>query len=223
MAYKRLVAPHALLQGDELTAAMVGIGMNFAAEPSPEPNIEDTLLSASIEGMDGDDLRVLAVLVTWLGLHHPWINADRLVRATQTLESSRGRAFWAAIGGWLDGDRRLERLTRLHRGRRVDLLRTGTALQIRRRGEDPRFEATPLRVPGGVLRDRHADVLPPGELARRHLGYHYRVLIGPSYRADTWAALERQPSLTPTELARRTYGSFATAWQVKKDWQLLAA
>jgi len=35
---------------------------------------EDTLLAASVEGMERDDLRVLAVLVTWLGIHHPWIN-----------------------------------------------------------------------------------------------------------------------------------------------------
>jgi hypothetical protein len=38
-----------------------------------------------------------------------------------------------------------------------------------------------------------------------------------------WAALEVDPTLTPTELARQTYGSFATAWQVKQDWELLAA
>jgi len=223
MAYKRLVAPPKLLHGDALTAAMVGIGMNFAAEPAPEPNIEDTLLAASVEGMDADDLRVLAVLVTWLGVHHPWINADRLVRATKALESTRGRAFWAAIGDWLERDRRLGRLTKLHPGKPIELLRTGTAVQIRRRGEDLRFQGTTLRVPAGVLRDRAADVLTPEHLARRHLGYRYRVLIGPSYRADMWAALEREPSLTPTELARRTYGSFATAWQVKQDWELLAA
>ena len=223
MAYKRLVAPPKLLHGDALTAAMVGIGMNFATEPAPEPNIEDTLLAASVEGMDADDLRVLAVLATWLGVHHPWINADRLVRATHALASSRGRAFWAAIGDWLEKDRRLGRLTKLHPGKPIELLRTGTAVQIRRRGEDLRFQGTTLRVPAGVLRDRAADVLTPEHLARRHLGYRYRVLIGPSYRADMWAALEREPSLTPTELARRTYGSFATAWQVKQDWELLAA
>ena len=223
MAYKRAVAPPDLLRGHALTAAMVGIGMNFAAEPTMEPNIEDTLVSASVEGMEGDDLRVLAVLVTWLDVHHPWINADRLVRATHTLQSHRARAFWAAIGAWLEKDRRLARLTRLHRGKRICLLRTGTAFQLGRRGEDPRFEGTPLLAPAGVLRDRTADALTPEELARRHLGYHYRVFIGPTYRADMWAVLERDPTLTPTELARRTYGSFATAWQVKQDWQLLAA
>jgi hypothetical protein len=58
--------------------------MRFAAEPSADPNIEDTLLAASIEGMEHDDLRVLAILCTWLGAHHSWINADRLVRIVAT-------------------------------------------------------------------------------------------------------------------------------------------
>jgi hypothetical protein len=43
---------------------MTGIGMNFAASSFPGPNIEDTLLFASIESMEKNDLRVLAVLVT---------------------------------------------------------------------------------------------------------------------------------------------------------------
>jgi len=197
--------------------------MNFAAEPMAEPNIEDTLLSASVEAMERDDLRVLAVLATWLGVHHSWLNADRLVRTTQELDSPRVRAVWAAIGTWFDKDRRLKRLTDLHRGKRIDLLSTGTDYHVRHRGEDPRFEGSPLHVPAGILRDRSADVLSPEDLARRHRGYRYRVLIGPTYRADMWAALELDPTLTPSELARQTYGSFATAWQVKQDWELLAA
>jgi hypothetical protein len=59
---------------------MVGIGMNFASPAATEPNIEDTLLFASIEAMERDDLRVLAVLVTWFGVHHPWVNADQAHR-----------------------------------------------------------------------------------------------------------------------------------------------
>jgi hypothetical protein len=46
-------------------------------------------------------------------------------------------------------------------------------------------------------------------------------MLGPSYRADMGAELEADPALSPAELARRTYGSFATAWQVKHDWQVL--
>jgi hypothetical protein len=66
-------------------------------------------------------------------------------------------------------------------------------------------------------------VLTPTALARRYRTYYYRVLMGPSCRADMWAALEREPTLSATELARQTYGSFASAWQVKHDWTVLAA
>jgi 2-oxo-4-hydroxy-4-carboxy--5-ureidoimidazoline (OHCU) decarboxylase len=44
-----------------------------------------------------------------------------------------------------------------------------------------------------------------------------------TYRADMWAAMEDDPSISVAELARRTYGSFATASQVKRDWQLIHA
>jgi len=201
MAYKRSVAPAELIRGDALTAAMVGIGMNFAAETAVEPNIEDTLLSASVEGMEGDDLRVLAILVTWLDVHHAWINADRLVRATQTLDSPRVRAFWAAIGTWLENDRRFARLTKLHRGKRIDLLGAGSAFQVRRRGEDPRFQGTPLRVPEGVLRHRTADVLTP-----RHSTARTRGRPAPSHRGRSHpGGTRRTPSRLPLSDTHRPH------------------
>lgn len=221
MAYKRPTSSDVPLEGDALTSAMVGIGMNLAGKAAKEPNIEDTLLSASVCGMEEDDLRVLAVLVTWLGIHHPWINADRLLRAVRSQQTPRVLAFWGAVGHWLRKDRRLARLTGVYRGPRLDLLRTGTDFQIQRHGEDPRFMGSPLRVPLGVLRDRAADVLTPRELAKRHHIYRLRIVIGPTYRADMWGALDRQPGLSLAALARIAYGSFATASQVKHDWILL--
>ncbi|MBI3974229.1 MAG: hypothetical protein HY332_23370 [Chloroflexi bacterium] len=223
MAYKRAGASTSLLRGDQLTAALAGIGMRFAAQPMVNANIEDTLLSASVEALEHDDLRVLAVLMTWLRVHHPWVNADRLLRAVRPKETPRVRVFWAAVGHWLHKDRRLARLTELYRGPRIDLLSAGTDFQIRRAGEDARFAGGPLRVPANVLRDREADVLAPAELAKHHRTYHHRVLMGPTYRADMWAVLDQDPSLPAAALARRAYGSFATAWQVKHDWELLAA
>lgn len=41
---------------------MVGIGMNFAAVPDYDADIELTLVRASQVGMDDGDLRVLSVL-----------------------------------------------------------------------------------------------------------------------------------------------------------------
>ena len=54
-------------------------------------------------------------------------------------------------------------------------------------------------------------------------GYKYRVIMGPSYRADMWAQTELSPEISASELARSCYGSFATAWKVIQDRKLLAA
>lgn len=221
MAYSRTAASRELPEGRRLDSDMAGIGMLFAAPASRDPNIEDTLIAASVEAMERDELRVASVMSTWLGIHHPRLNADRLVRALAEHPSERVLAYWSAIGRWLQKDARLARLEGLYRGPPVELLRSGTAFHLRRKGEDPRFHHSKLRVPAGVLRDRPADVLSPGELAARHGTYRMRIVIGPSYRADMWAELERDPELTAAELARRAYGSFATAWKVRQDWALL--
>jgi hypothetical protein len=52
MSFSRTRTPSVAVTGDLLTSYMTGIGMNFAASSFPEPNIEDTLLFASIEGME---------------------------------------------------------------------------------------------------------------------------------------------------------------------------
>jgi hypothetical protein len=224
MAFSRALAPKVALEADELTSAMAGIGMGFAAvRPTREPNIEDTLLFASVEGMDNDDLRVLAILVTWFGAHRAWVNADRLTKLAAAAESPRVRALWSALAAWQGTDRRFTRLAKVRRGPRVDLLTVGTEFQIRRHGEDPRFTGGPLRVPANVLRDRPKDVLTPTELGRRHRAYRFRVMMGPTYRADLWSALEAEPELSAAEMARRTYASFASAWGVRRDFGIVAA
>jgi hypothetical protein len=221
MSYRRQVLPHASLEGETLTAAMVGIGMQLAAIGASNPNIEDTLFYAAREALDGDDLRVFSVLVTWLSVHGHWVNVDRMTRLARTERSPRVRVFWSGVGHWLGKDRRFAKLAALHDGPRIDLLPTGTSFQVSRFGEDPRLEGGPLRVPANAVRTRETDVLRPTELAVRHRAYRFRLMIGPSYRADMWAALDAAPRLTAAELARRTYGSFATAWQVKRDFALV--
>lgn len=103
----------------------------------------------------------------------------------------------------------------------MDLLSVGNEFQIKRRGEDPRFKDSPLRVPAGVLRDRKEDVLSPRTLSKSHSTYRQRIIMGPTYRADMWTLLESEPELSAAEVARRTYGSFASAWQVKRDFDLV--
>lgn len=147
------------------------------------------------------------------------MNADRLCKLAAAQKPARVRAFWAGLGRSISvKDRRFAPLGKLHHGARVDLLRAGSDFQVKRNGEDPRFASGPLPVPANVLRERSSDVLTPGQLAARHSAYRARVIIGPSYRADMWAALEREPQLPAAELARRTYGSFATAWHVRRDF-----
>jgi hypothetical protein len=223
MAFSRASSPEAMPSGHELTGRMVGIGMNFAAEADADADIESTLVHASRLGMDDGDLRVLAVLTTWLGVHHTHVNADRLVRLVQAHRSGRVRAYWSAVALWLGKDRRFARLSMAYTDLAVELLPAGTRFQIERRGEDERFVGSKLRVPKGTLRDRHGDVLAPERLIRRHAGYRNRVLMGPSFRADVWTALERAPDLSIADIARKASCSFATAWQAAQDYRLLRA
>lgn len=223
MAFNRATSPELTPAPDALTARMVGIGMNFAAKGDADADIESTLLHASALGMDDGDLRVLAVLTTWLGVHHTHVNADRLVRLVGAHSSERVRAYWSAIATWLKKDRRLARLAGAYDGAPIELLPTGTAFQIKRRGEDERFAGSRLRVPKGTLRDRREDVLSPEVLVRRHVGYRNRVLMGPSFRADVWTALDQAPDLSIADVARKASCSFATAWQAAQDYRLLRA
>jgi hypothetical protein len=220
MGFSRAKTTREPLVGDALTSAMIGIGMNFAGNADARANFEDTLLFASVEAMDGNDLRILAVLVTWFGVNASWVNADRLTKLVGAQGSMRVRALWSALASW-QRDRRFARLMGLHRGQAMDLLAVGTDFQIRRHGEDPRFKGTALRVPANVLRDRKANVLTPAELAKWNPAFRYRIMMGPGYRADMWATLEADPQLSAAELARRTYGSFATAWNVRKAFATL--
>ena len=218
MAFSRAAAPVSPPEADTLTKDMAGIGMNLGGRANHRANIENTLFFASEEGMDRADLRVLSILVTWLGVHGARVNVDRLAKLIEAGGSKRVRTFWAAVGCWLAKDRRYSRLIRLYTAKPLDLLDVGTEFQIRGHGEDRRFEGTALRVPGNVLRDRPADVMTPELLARQHRVYSWRIVIGPTFRADMWAEMDGTPGLKAAEIARRTYGSFATAWHVKRDW-----
>lgn len=221
MSYNRAIAPEVYSSKDALTKDMVGIGMLFAERGSKNPNIENTLVAASLEGVEGQDYRALSLLVDWLEIHMERVNADRLIQLVLNLESKPVRCFWAAMGYFIKKDRRLKKLQTAYRGGRLDLLPTGTEFLVKRSGEDSRFSEGPLRVPEKTLRHRPKDILTPTELAKRHSTYRTRLILGPTYRADMWAIIENEPELSASELARQAYGSFATAWQVKKDWNIL--
>jgi hypothetical protein len=220
MAYKRRLLAEEPLSAEALASAMAGLGMAVAAPPDVHANPEDTVLAAGRSGMEDDDYRVLGLLVGWLERHHARLNADRLIRAVLDRSPPRLAAFWRSRARAWKPDRRWRRLADLP-GDDMPLLRVGNAFQIARHGEDPRFVGTGLLVPRGVLRERPGDVADPEAVARQHPAYRYRVMIGPGYRADCWALLEEDPERSPTELARRTYAPFATAWQVRQDFRML--
>lgn len=221
MSFSRNTIPTEFPRGEILTACLIGIGFRLHGELTSNPNIEDVLIAASLEGMHGD-LRVLSLLVDWIDIHHERILTDRLYRLVSAMGDKRLKAFWAAVAKWKKKDRRFKRLQRIHRGSQIDLLETGTEFHVLRHGEDSRFEGTALRVPKQAgLRHRPSDIIKPHELAKIHRTYYYRLLIGPTYRADMWAQLDLNPDLSPSELARRCYGSFATAWQVKQEWAVV--
>lgn len=220
MGFRRDTRPRGPQRGPELTAAMIGIGMNFAGEGDTAANIEDTLLAASVEGMEHDDLRTLSVLTMWLSVHMAYINADRLVHLVRG-QSKRVVVYWTAVARWPSAGYRFARMARWSKKERVDLLAVGTTFQIQRFGEHPLFKDSPMRVPANAIRNRLQDVLTPSQLARQHPAYRARVMMGPSYRADMWAALERAPGATASAIARAAYGSIATASAVKKNWAVL--
>jgi len=223
MAYSRPVGLDARPSAEELTARMVGIGMSFAVEPEHDADIELTLVHAAEVGMEDGDLRVLSILTTWLGMHHRYVNVDRLLRAVDDHESGRVRAYWSAIGSWLATDRRFARLERLRKRTRVNVVCSGTEFQLTRRGEDERFVGSNLRIPAGVLRDRATDVLTPTRLAAVHRGYCNRVRVGPSWRADVWTVLEAEPETNASDAARIVRCSFALAWEVVQDFAVVHA
>ncbi len=221
MGFRRDTAPRGPMRGAALTRAMVGIGMNFSGDGDNTANIEDVLLAASVEGLEHDDLRTLSVLTSWLCEHLAYVNADRLVQLVAN-QSERVRAYWAAVARWPAAGHRFARMKKWRgKGSRVDLLRVGTEFQLTRAGEHPLFKDSPLRVPANALRNRPQDVLTQSQLARQHAAYRARVMMGPSYRADMWAALERDPAATVSAVAREAYGSIATASAVRKNWLVL--
>lgn len=221
MSFKRIISPETFSSGDKLTRDLIGIGFRLKGKANSNPNIENSLLASSFEGMAGD-LRIVSLLVDWLDIHHPRINVDRLFRILKEVDEARVLAFWSAIGKWKSADRRFSKIAKLYKGKRVPLLSSGTEFHVQRSGEDLRFKDTPLLVPQGAgIRHRPSDILTPHELAKKHLIYYHRLLIGPTYRADMWAELELNPELTATQLAHTCYGSFATAWQVLHEWKVL--
>lgn len=223
MAYKRVILPENFLRGHELTQAMADIGIRVGQKPNKRsPNIEDVLLSASIESLENYDWRTLSLVMQWFLKHSSLINVDRLTRALNVLKDNRKLIiFWSALAQTTKHDLRFKRIQSMYRGKRVLLGDKSSKLLLARNGEDQRFQNTSLIVPNKMLRSRESDVLELKNLIKIHLGLYYRVMLGPSYRADCFCELMKNNSIIASEVARLSYSSFKTAWDAKNDWDVI--
>lgn len=222
MSFKRSIFPSRIYSGDELTSALISIGVRLAGEKLvPMPNIEDVLFSATIEAISIEDYRVLGFIVDWTEVHGRMINVDRMITIVSKSENTKVKCFWRAVGEWQSRDTRWKKVMKLAISGRIDLLEIGTDYLIEKNGEDERFSKTSLRVPNKTLRRRIEDIQAPAQLAKMHSCYRYRVIIGPSFRADIWAYLSADRKTSIAELARITYSSFATAWGARRDFDTI--
>ena len=221
MSFKRIECLAEYPQGEELTKKLNGIGFKFGGIAENNPNIEDCIIAAATEGVYGD-FRTLSMLTDWFFIHHKFVNVDRLTRALKLSKDSRVKCYFSSIGKWLQKERAYKKLSKIYRGEVLLLgLSADYKFLIKRNGEDERFIGSKMLVANKTLRSRLDDIASSKELASKHQDYFYRVLIGPSYRADMISHLSRNSSLTASQLAKNTYGSFATAWEVMKDVKLL--
>ncbi|HMO18314.1 MAG TPA: hypothetical protein PKA63_06335 [Oligoflexia bacterium] len=220
MSYKREILPNVLPGEKELTSALIGIGIKLSGRAEYNQNIENVLFSASLEALNGD-YRLLSLLVDWIAIHSDRILVDRLYHLVNILGEEKQKAFWSGVACWKSNDPRFSKLKKIYKGNRIELLGAGTKFQVSSKGEDPRFKHSPILVANQTLRHRPSDIMKPEMLAKKHLAYYYRIIIGSTYKADMWAALELKPDLNISQLAKLTYGSFATAWRVKQEWELI--
>ena len=217
MSFKRIECTGTYPEGNELNSKLVGIGFKIGSPIEKNPNIEDTIIAAAIEGLDGD-FRDLSLLTDWFSIHYKCVNIDRLIRALKTIKDIRIKSYFSAVGKWLEKHSGYKRLSKIYRGEKILLgLTKDYQFLITRNGLDERFVNSKLLVAKGTLRSRLDDILVPSDLAKIHSDYYYRILIGPSYRADMVSQYINDPKLTASSLAQKTYGSFATAWSVMKD------
>jgi hypothetical protein len=221
MSFKRIECLTEYAQADDLTPKLIGVGFKLGGAAELNANIEDCLIAAAAEGMAGD-FRILSLVTDWFFLHQKFVNIDRLIRALKQIKDSRVKCYFSSIGKWLQKDSGYKKLSKIYRGEILVLgLTPDYKFLIKRNGEDERFIGTKLLVANKTLRSRPDDIVSSKELAAKHQDYFYRVLIGPSYRADMISHYLRNPTLTASQLAKNTYGSFATAWEVMKDINLL--
>ena len=219
--------------GQQLDSSLQSIGFNiFCHRKVTDPNIEATLISASIEVINSRDTRLGGLLVDWLTIHASRVNADKLTKFIYQMDKSKYKlvkVFWCANAQRLfTKDQRFQRLSKVYKGKRINLAdylmskkRKPTHLLITLKGEDERFKNTCIRLPKGYFPERLNQILPGSVVAKNHLTYRYRLMMGAGYRADVWAIIKRHPDISAYALAKKAHCSYRTAYITKKDYETL--
>ena len=220
--------------GKSLDSDLRAIGFNLSGKKkSINPNIESVIISASIEAVNKKDNRMAGLLVDWITTHYLRINVDRLTKFVFSLKEPDYKfvkIFWCANAQRIfNKDQRFKRLSNLYKGRRINFadrfIKKGqkkvTKMLIEIKGEDERFKRTCIRVPKGYFSERPHQIFSVSVVAKNHLHYRYRVMIGASYRADLWALLDTHPNISAYSLGKKAHCSYRTAYMVKKDYEFL--
>ncbi|MDE0151026.1 MAG: hypothetical protein OXK80_00820 [Bdellovibrionales bacterium] len=220
--------------GKSLDSDLRAIGFNLSGKKkSIDPNIEFVIISASIEAVNNKDNRIGGLLVDWITVHYLRINVDRLTKFISSLSDKEYKfvkIFWCANAQRLFvKDQRFKRLSKLYNGRRVNFAdrfikkeqQKVTKMLIEIKGEDERFKKTCIRVSKGYFSERPQQIFPVSIIAKNHLPYRYRVMMGPSYRADLWALLDSHPNISAYALGKKAHCSYRSAYIAKKDYELL--
>ena len=210
-----------LITGNTLTESMVGIGMLFGGGARNDPNIENTIFSAVYHGIHNQDFRVLSMATLWLEKHTFILNASRLVKLiNKHEEQDLFFRYWVAFSQWYNADCRFNSLRKKISEDSKRGISSGAEFLAKRNGIDLRFKNTCLIVPNKMLEKKDWLILSPKKMTEHHSDYRWRLIIGPSYRADMWSLLTQDHSLKPSDLAKKTYGSYATAHRVKKEFEI---
>jgi hypothetical protein len=210
-----------LVTGEELTRDMISIGMLFGGAPGKPANIENTIFSSVFHSLRNQDFRVLAMVTLWLEKHSFILNASRIVKLINRYKDYVPIfRYWVAFSQWHSSDHRFQILRKqISTYDRVGLY-SGAKFLAEKNGQDFRFEKTCLIVPDKLLSKKDWLVLDPKNLANFNDDYKWRLIIGPTFRADMWSALVNDSTLPAAKLARLTYGSYATAHRVKKEFEI---
>lgn len=224
MGFTRIFKRDDYLSGQELNKALVGLGFLLSSNSKKNMNIEHILISIVKEVFSDGlayDLRLLGLFVNWIEVHSSQINANRFIKLTYALKSPLAIKFLAGVFEYVKDVRFKKFVAENSPKRRVHFLKNSNFL-LKKNGEDKRFKGTRLIVHSKALPNRPELILSPELLSKKHLYYRYRVLLGPTYRADIIAHLTVDENLSPAELARCHFTNYQTSYRAKKDFQIFS-